>query len=202
MRLIASGCKCSADPYIICPAHPCLCARCKKTTGIPECEWRKLHLALITKKLCGPGGISHDELIAQFADKLAYLALIELAGYEGPSSCRERSMLNILSLLPEMHPLDAMPNIVDKSQTIVRGNLRHDGAACTIGTNSSLWSFADARALTAGEVAKLMGHDPSTIKCKGGSESSFRELLGQSLHVAAAGLMMTSFMASLANDPE
>ena len=145
--------------------------------------------------------ILYGELMAQNADKLPYMALIELAGYPGPLGCRERNMLNIMTKYPEMYPMDATPSIVDKGQSIYRGTLRHDGAVGTIGSIASLWSFPDARILNAAEVAKLMGHDVSAYNIRELRDGSFRKMLGLSLHVATAGLMMTSLLASLAHSP-
>ena len=92
---------------------------------------------LITGKFCNET-TTYDEMIAQYAPKRSYAALIALSGRRGPTSCRERNVLNIISLMPEMHPVSTTPGILDKGQGIHRGGLRYDGAIGTIALNASM----------------------------------------------------------------
>ena len=124
-----------------------------------------------------------------------------MSGKRGPTSCRERNVLNIISLLPKMHPMSTTPSIVDKSQGIYRGGLRHDGAVGTLTSNASMWSFVDARLLSASELARLMGHDTSTLQVADITDAQFKQMLGLSLHVGTAGMMMAALLASLGHAP-
>ena len=92
------------------------------------------------------------------------------------------------------------PNLVDKSQGIFRGGLRHDGAMGTLASSSEMWSFPDARLLSTPEIATLMGHDTSTLQVDGITDRQFRTLLGLSIHVGTAGMMVAVLLASLGHD--
>ena len=181
--------------------HPWKCSsRCKADPTSKTCKWRRRHKELITGKFCNET-TTFAEMIAQYAPKLSYVALVELIGRRGPTSCRERNVPNIISLMPEMHPVSTTPGIVDKGQGIHRGGLRYDGAIGTIASDASMWSFADARLLTASELAKLMGHDTSTMHVGDITEAQFKKVIGLSLHVGTAGLMMAALLASLGHAP-
>ena len=149
-----------------------------------DCEWRKQHRMLV-KKLCNEKN-NYDVIMQRYAPKLAYINVIEMAGFAGPPSSRERSMLNIHSLLPELHPVPAVPGLVDKSQSISRAALRHDGTVPTMATNATMWSFPDARVLSVQEIGKLMGHDMCNTEVSGISETNLKKMLGLSLHVGTA----------------
>ena len=136
-------------------------------------------------------------MITEYSAKLSYVAVTELSGKRGPTSPRERNLLNILSLMPKLFPLAHSPNLVDKSQGIFRGGLRHDGAMGTLASTSEMWSFPDARLLSTSEVATLMGHDTSSMHVDGISDRQFRQLLGLSIHVGTAGMMAAVLLASL-----
>ena len=113
------GCTCSLDPFIICRKHPCHCRVCGNEDR--SSHWRELHYRAITSKLMmTSGSISYKALIDHFSQRLSYIALIEKAGFDAPSSPRERNLLNIMSLFPEMHPLGLTPSILDISQDINR----------------------------------------------------------------------------------
>ena len=173
--------------------------KCRTSPTSTECAWRPLHRDFITETVCAET-IPHDAFITEYAPQLTYAALIELSGKRGPKSCRERNVLNILSLLPKMHPIPTTPNIVDRSQGIYRGGLRRDGAMCTLASSSLLWSFADARLLSQPEIATLMGHDTSSLQVDGVTDKQFRTLLGLSIHVGTAGMMAAVLLASLGCD--
>ena len=99
--------------------------------------------------------------------------------------------------MPKMFPMALTPNLVDKSQGIFRGGLRHDGAMGTLASTSEMWSFPDGRLLSTSEVATLMGHDTSSMEVDGISDRQFRQLLGLSIHVGTAGMMAAVLLASL-----
>ena len=110
-------------------------------------------------------------------------------------------MLNIISLLPELHPVPAVPGLVDKSQSISRAALRHDGTVPTMATTATMWSIRDARVLSVQEIGKLMGHDMCNTELSGISETNLKKMLGLSLHVGTAGLIVCCLIASLAFAP-
>ena len=197
--LMASRCTCTIDPYATCEVHPCKCGNCR--VDDKACKWRVLHKDFISFKLCKEfteaAELTYDGLIAEYSAKLSYVAMIELSGKRGPTSPRERNLLNILSLMPKMFPMALTPNLVDKSQGIFRGGLRHDGAMGTLASTSEMWSFPDGRLLSTSEVATLMGHDTSSMHVDGISDRQFRQLLGLSIHVGTAGMMAAVLLASL-----
>ena len=110
-------------------------------------------------------------------------------------------MLNIMALMPEIHPISETPNIFDKSQSIGRGSLRGDGLISTIATNASFWSFVDARTLTPMELAALMGHKKSELNLADIKKSAFKRMIGLSLHVGTAGMVMSVLLPGLADGP-
>ena len=63
-------------------------------------------------------------------------------------------------------------------------------------TNAIMWSVADAKILNIAECFKLMG--PSAdVKFDGLSMPALRRLLGMSLHIGTAGLLIASMLASI-----
>ena len=80
------------------------------------------------RKKLAPHGVLIDDVVQWYNDKLTYVALIELMGYPGPKSSRERNMLNIMSLLPDVQPMGHMPAVIDISQTIGYEGVRYDGS--------------------------------------------------------------------------
>ena len=158
-------CTCKLDPYIVCPRHPCKCGKCG--TDLVGCAWRRLHQTFIKDKFCSCyNGRSYDELILDKSHRLSYIALIEKSGRVAPSSPRERNLLNVTSLLPDLHPLGSSPGILDISQSLKRGGLRVDGMVGTMATNAVMWSMIDGNILDIGEVLKLMGHREVLIREK------------------------------------
>ena len=47
----------------------------------------------------------------------------------------------------------------------------------------------------------LMGHDTSTLQVADITDAQFRQMLGLSLHVGTAGMMMAALLASLGHAP-
>ena len=68
-------------------------------------------------------------------------------------------------------------------------------------TNATMWSFPVARVLSVQEIGKLMGHDMCNTEVSGISETNLRNMLGLSLHVGTAGLIVCCRIASLAFAP-
>ena len=188
-------CTCTLDPYIVCPRHPCRCGKCG--TDLVGCAWRRLHQTFIKDKFCSCyNGRSYDELILDKSHRLSYIALIEKSGRSAPSSPRERNLLNVTSLLPELHPLGSTPSILDISQSLKRGGLRIDGYVGTMATNAVMWSMIDANVLNIGEMFKLMGHR-EVLSRDSLKRKQLKTLLGMSLHVGTAGLLISSILASI-----
>ena len=192
-KLLSSACTCTLDPFQLCSIHPCMCKLCHQT--LINCEWRKTHKKFIDTKLA-QNGVPYDEVVQFYAGKMPYVALIELMGFPGPKNSRERNLLNVLSLMPDAQPLGHAPAVFDKSQTIDYVGMHVDGSIGTMATGCSMWSLPDARVLTCLEMAKLMGHDDTT-NFSGLSETQIKKLLGMSLHVGTAGLMMSCILAGL-----
>ncbi len=200
VKLIDSGCVCSLDPFIRCDQHPCHCQHCRVCRTAPLCHWRKLHSQMINTKLVKSGGVTKDELIQHFSHKLSYIALIEHYGISAPSSPRERNLLNIISLFPEMHPLGSTPGILDLSQDICRIANRVDGLVGTMATNALMWSMPDANVLNNAECFKLMGHSVDKLVLDDNlSQTALKKMLGMSLHVGTAGLLVSASLSSIAS---
>ena len=106
------------------------------------------------------------------------------------------NLLNIMSLFPEMHPLGSTPSILDISQDINRTGNRVDGLVGTMATNAIMWSVADAKILNIAECFKLMVHS-ADVMFDGLSTAALRRLLGMSLHIGTAGLLIASMLASI-----
>ena len=193
LELMEGGCTCSLDPFIICRKHHCHCRVCGNKDS--SCHWRELHYRAISSKLM-TSGISYEALIDHFSQRMSYIALIEKAGFDAPSSPRERNLLNIMSLFPEMHPLGSTPHILDISQDINRTGNRVDGLVGTMATSVIMWSVAYARILNIAECFKLMGHS-ADVQFDGLSMPALRRLLGMSLHIGTASLLTASMLASI-----
>ena len=195
LAIIQSGCTCGLDPMINCPKHPCKCRCCSNATGA-MCQWRKLHVETLNT-VANKGSMSYDELVMMYKDRLSYVSLIEMHGHDAPTSCRERSMLNIYAIFPELHPFGETPSVLDRSQSINRSGLRTDGTIGMMATNAVMWTFADASVLSIEEKLKLMGHGP--IDIMGFSPAQLKRMLGMSLHVGTAGLLMSILLSSLSS---
>ena len=62
-------------------------------------------------------------------------------------------------------------------------------------------AFPDARLLSVYEMGKLMGHNMGTTDVSEISETHLKKMMGLSLHVGTAGVMVCCLLASLAYAP-
>ena len=158
----------------------------------------------IKEKFVGPSQ-SIQDVLTHYKDKLMYMDVIDAygcaAGCAAPDSARQRNLLNIMALLECNQPLATTPAIVDKGQQIGRTSLRVDGTVPTLATNAEMWSFPDGRLLSIAELAKMMGHDISQYDLSGTTQTAFRAMLGNSIHVGTLGLAMVCLFATLGSDP-
>ena len=124
--------------------------------------------------------------------------LIHRGSDPGLTRPRERNMRNLLASLPDVGPGVIPAAVLDKSQIITHCALRVDGDVGTMATSEEMWCMADGNVMTLAEMAKLMGHDVSTMNLEGISDPQFREMLGMSIHRAVAGFLCTGLIAALA----
>ena len=105
-------------------------------------------------------------------------------------------MLNIMAAL---HPnlLREPHAVIDKSQTIGRTSERADGTIPTLTTTSDIFSFGDGGSLPLNECLKLMGHGNTNIDFDELSPTNLRMVLGMSVHVSIAGLILAGLIASI-----
>ena len=192
-----SPCKCSINPMIECPMHPCKCDKCRKQPhkmGVIAyqplpCAWRKKASSYL----------DHAGLRSTAADGgKTYVQMLELMNLSVPTSARERNMLNIIARLPAAQPLRTTRLIFDLSQAIDRCRPRSDGVVPTMATNSRMWCMRAGRALTVSEMAKLMGENLDDVDLRVTSEPQMRHMLGMSMHVATAGFALAGLMAAFA----
>ena len=127
---------------------------------------------------------------------MRYLQVIERQGADGPTSMRERNMLNIMAALhPSMMRVPSF--VIDKSQTIGRTSNRSDGTIPTLTTTSDVFSFADGGSLSLCECLKLMGHDVTRMNVENIEGTQMRKDLGMSVHISIAGLTLAGLIASI-----
>ena len=69
-ELLASGCRCSIDPYMVCPQHPCNCRGCGG--DLMQCEWRKHNKQLIINKLCNED-TNYAAILDRYIPKITYI---------------------------------------------------------------------------------------------------------------------------------
>ena len=150
------------------------------------------------------GVATYDALVDYMGTKLTYLQVLEMGRgpTAGPISQRERSLLNILAMSPKAQPLANTMGILDKSQSIARCAMRVDGNVGTMATNACMWSLADGRSLSIGEMAKLMGHDLHSMALGNITAAQFRKLLGMSVHRGVAGFLLVGLIAALGVVPK
>ena len=135
-------CTCSIDPRVVCDAHPCKCAKCREHgPQSARCMWRQWALESLRKTALGQGTL--ENLLEGCMDSLTYVQVLEAYGGHGPTSSRERNLLNVISLMPSLQPIGSTNGIFDKSKGLGRGGLRTDGTVGTMLTSSSMWSFDD-----------------------------------------------------------
>lgn len=136
-----SACTCGVDPTTVCVVHTCKCERCKVTPSGAGCAWRSHAVDFIAKHLQGAGTVHSFVQAATY--RLTYMQVVELYGGIGPHSPRERNLLNLLAMLPELQPLGYTCGVCDKSKNINMTGLRCDGTVGTMLTTASMWSFDD-----------------------------------------------------------
>ena len=140
LKQVAPTCTCGINPMALCDMHPCQCKMCANGP-VTSCRWRHLALEFLSKNVLLVGTL--EDLFAGYKDTLTYIQVLEAYGGQGPASGRERNLLNVMALLPPLHPIGSTNGIFDKSKVIGRGGLRTDGTAGTMLTTSSMWSFDD-----------------------------------------------------------
>ena len=181
-----NACRCACNPYVLCPVHACQCGRCGDDSL--QCSWRSLMQHMLEK----------DDMMAATGNmegKLTYIQAFEMQGGVGPTQPRGRIFLNIVSMLPQCHPLNDTLMLVDKSQNPPFGSLPDDGLVPTLTTTSQLWCMSAGRELKASELAALMGLDTKKMVLKGQTEAWFRKRLGLTVHVPNFGLVLAAAMA-------
>ncbi len=188
-RRVQSGCTCSVDPMILCGAHSCKCGRCG-ASGL-DCGWRKKMLSFIEQQF-GVGWLQESQ-----SRKITYIEALEQQGVAGPRSSRERNLLNVLALLPRMHPLSGTRAVFDISQSINRISPKYDGSIPTIATNSSMFVMKTGQHMTLWQLGELMGHKMESLKLQEITEACFRRMLGNSVHVACMGAFLLALLAPL-----
>lgn len=201
-------CGCSLNPFSICEVHPCKCQSCKaqgsgdSTVPIkgmvaplrgstapeqlpaPPCSWRRKAAEYIKKHM-------PNVTLANEEGKLTYVEVMEMMGLEGPTSARERNLLNLVALHPKAVPLDTSLAILDLSQGIDRLTIMANGIIPTLATNSRPWSMRHARVLTVGELMAACGLPPAA-DMREQTESSARFMLGNCMHVADIGIAVSA----------
>jgi hypothetical protein len=133
-------CSCGVDPRVLCEAHPCKCNKCRNDANA-SCMWRQWAMEVLSKQVPADGTL--DDLLAGYKDSMTYIHVLEAYGSQGPTSGRERNLLNITALMQSLQPLGSTNGILDKAKRIGVGGLRSDGTVGTMLTGSSMWSVAD-----------------------------------------------------------
>ena len=187
----SSPCRCSIDPMVVCPEHPCKCRKCGPA-GV-DCTWRKLFLTMA----CDRGvqtAVRHATGIAP------YCKVLELQGGKAPTQQRARVLLNIVAALPESLPLKDSLVLVDTSQNPPFGPCASDGMVPTLTTSSLLWCLSAGRYMEVWETAALMGIDTHNIEGDMSSEAWFRARLGAAVHVPNFGFALLALLAKPLRD--
>ena len=99
-----SACRCTCNPYVLCPMHVCQCGRCGPD-GL-QCTWRALMQQMLEK----------DGMRVAAGDmegKMTYIHALEMQGGVGPTQPRARIFLNIVAMLPQSLPLQDTLMLVD-----------------------------------------------------------------------------------------
>ena len=143
---------------------------------MPSCSWRRKHAQFIQRYIPDLDMKNQD-------GRITYLERMEMMGLQGPTSARERNMLNLVALHPETTPLDTTLAVVDLSQGLDRFTFMANGVVPTLATNSKPWSIRHGRALRVGELMALRGL-PSTADMSGMRGNAARAMLGNCMHVA------------------
>ena len=151
------------------------------------------------KKKFVTANVSYNDLMTYKKSKLVYTQVMAIykGAASGPTSQPERNMLNILASLPDVGPGINPAAVLDKSQSITHCAMRVDGQVGAMATDAHMWCLADGELLTLAEMAKLMGHDITTMNLEGISDTKFRHMLGMSLHKGVAGFLCVGLIAGL-----
>ena len=186
------GCECGLDPWHPCPKHPCCCPCCKPRKGKRwsakrKCAWRKTGETFMKK--IGLNLEDHKLL------RLSYVQTADVQGITTPQSARVRHLLNVCALCPQVAPLQDTLALVDITQSLARKPWRTDGGSPVIATSTVLWSMQDAKALYLGQMAELMGHRLINESFMGIRCTAQRKLLGNSIHIASMGSVLTAVLA-------
>ena len=171
--------------------HKCKCNKCTEEQPL-ACRWREKALKFIDDHF-------GSSFISEEVCKLTYVQTLELAGLPGPSSARERNLLNLISYLPQCSPMRETLAVLDITQAVDYVCVKVDGTVPTGATNTVYWSMRHGRKLSTSGMGALMGHDMPGFRLPNDlSESQFRGLLGNGLHTAAIGVSMCGAIAAIA----
>lgn len=137
---------------------------------------------------------------AKAYQRLSYTQILELHGeHDGvPTSARERNLLCLVATLPQVQPLGRSLAILDLSQAIDRIALRCDGSTPTFATGTIAWSMPDGRMLSVVQMAALMGFNVQQMSGLPESAAAFRKLVGNAIHVASLGTLLSATLAAVA----
>jgi hypothetical protein len=113
--------------------------------------------------------------------------VLELHGKSGPTSPRERNLLDIIAL--QALPLTSSYAVLDRTQSINRTGLRTDGLLPTFCKGSKFWALGLGHEIPESSIAALFGHTPKT-DFHGLSPAQVGHLLGNSMHLADVGTVM------------
>ena len=127
--------------------------------------------------------------------RLSYVQTADVQGIITPQSPRVRHLLNVCALCPQVAPLQDSLTLVDITQSLCRKQWRTDGGAPVIATQTVLWSMQDAKSLSLGQLAELMGHKMICENFTGIVPTAQLKLLGNSIHVACMGSMLMAVIA-------
>ena len=127
--------------------------------------------------------------------RLSYVQTADVQGITTPQSPRVRHLLNVCALCPQVAPLQDTLTLVDITQSLDRKPWRTDGGSPVIATSTVLWSMQDAKALSLGQMAELMGHRLINESFMGIRCTAQRKLLGNSIHIASMGSVLTAVLA-------
>ena len=127
--------------------------------------------------------------------RLSYVQTADVQGINTPQSTSVRHLLNVCARCPRMAPLHDALTLVDITQSLYRMPWSTDGGAPPIATNTVLWSMQDAKSLSLGQLAELMGHKLINESFRGIGCTAQLKLIGNSIHVACMGSMLMAVIA-------
>ena len=156
-----------------------------------QCKWRMDGAAFINAKIGSAAASAMKE-------KLLYTHLLDLAGIASPRCARMRLLLNTTALMPQVQPVQDTLAVLDITQGFTRCALRTDGSVPVAVTGTVYYSLQACRQLSVVEMGELMGHRMCEMNVGSISETSFRALLGNGVHVASMGMFLTGMLGSMA----